>query len=160
MDVKYTNPIELVLPGRIDYEWMAIESARTVAAQMDFPDSRIEDVKTVVSEGFLNAIRHGNRGREGRKVKIRFLMESEALRIEITDHGRGFDPDRVPAPQLRKKIQHREPPGGWGLFLIRQLVDKLEVQRRFPFGSSLVLTMRPITQKVLRTNRVEVSRAK
>lgn len=136
-------PIEVVLPGREDFEWMAIRSAELVAARMGFTRERIEDVKTVVAEAFLNAVQHGNRGRANRKVAIRYRLESHALCIDIVDRGRGFDPQRIPEPRVREKMRHRQPPGGWGLFLMRRLTNRLEVRRCFPFGSCVRLEIRP-----------------
>ena len=141
MKIIHQGPIDLILPGHLAYEWVAIESACNIASRMGFAPDRIEDIKTVVSEAFLNAIEHGNRGREGRKVTIRFVLEADSLRIDIQDKGRGFDPSRIPEPHLEQKMKHREDPGGWGLFLMRRLVDRFEVHRRFPFGCCLSLTM-------------------
>ncbi len=136
-------PIDVLLPGRADYEWMAIRSAELVASRMGFAGERIEDVKTVVAEAFLNAVQHGNRGRPDRKVLIRYRLEPDVLSIEILDRGRGFDPRGIPEPRVREKMQHRQAPGGWGLFLMRRLANRLEVRRRFPFGSCVRLEIRP-----------------
>ena len=48
--------------------------------------------------------------------------------VVIRDHGRPFDPGRVPAPDLESPISRRQV-GGLGIYLMRRLMD--EVRFRF-----------------------------
>jgi len=137
------NEIDLVIPSDMEYEPVVVRSAGTVAEQMGFPRARVEDVKTVVGEAFINAVEHGNRGQSRRKVTIRFYRAGRSLRIDVSDGGTGFNPEKIPQPHLMRKIHGQEPLRGWGLYLIEQLVDRLEVRSRFPFGSCLRLTLLP-----------------
>ena len=134
--------IELILPGDIDLEPVAVGAAGAVATQSGLPPERIEDVKTAVGEAFINAVEHGNRGRVDRQVILRFCREGDGLRVEVVDCGKGFDLDRLEVPHLREKIEGRESRRGWGLFLMRGLVDHLEVDRCMPSGCRLSLTVR------------------
>lgn len=133
--------VELVLPGDLDLEPVAVQAAGAVAVQTGLPPERIEDVKTAVGEAFINAVEHGNRGRVDRQVTLRFRREGNGLRVDVVDCGKGFDPDRLKAPHLREKIEGHESRRGWGLFLMRGLVDRLEVDRRTPSGCCLRLTI-------------------
>ena len=136
-----SRQVELVLPGRMDFEPVAIQSAGAVAAQAGLSSERIEDVKTAVGEAFINAVEHGNRGREDRPVTLCFTLVSDGLRVEVADDGSGFDLERASVPHLREKIEGRESPRGWGLFLMSRLADDLEVSRRAPSGCCLRLTV-------------------
>jgi len=133
--------VELVLPGDIELEAVAVQAAGAVAAQAGFPPERVEDVKTAVGEAFINAVEHGNRGRADRQVTLRFHRQGNTLRVDVFDCGKGFDLNRLEAPHLRPKIEGRESRRGWGLFLMRHLADHLEVSRCTSGGSCVSLTI-------------------
>jgi len=44
----------------------------------------------------------------------------------VTDHGPGFDLDKVPVPYLEAKL-HGNRKRGWGLELMRHLMDRVDV---------------------------------
>ena len=53
--------IEVHIPSILGYEKVAMESAAAAAKIMGFHQSRIEDLKTAISEACSNAMEHGNR---------------------------------------------------------------------------------------------------
>lgn len=87
----------------------------------------LERVKTAVSEGTLNAIEHGNHFREDLPVEINVLSSPRAVRVMITDLGGEQVLPEVPLPDLDAKLAGLEPTRGWGLFLIRNMVDELQM---------------------------------
>ena len=56
----------------------------------------------------------------------------------LRDHGRPFNPGRVPKPRLKTRLKDL-PSGGAGLFLIHKMMDEV----RFEFSSEKgnILTM-------------------
>lgn len=85
----------------------------------------LERMKTAVSEGTLNAIEHGNHFREDLLVQIDVLSSPRAVRVMITDRGGQQVLPEVPVPDLEAKLAGLEPTRGWGMFLIRNMVDEL-----------------------------------
>jgi len=59
---------------------------------------------------------------------VRLLAAPTLLRVLITDHGGGdgLSLDGGDAPDLEAKLAGLQSPRGWGLFLIRNMVDRLE----------------------------------
>jgi anti-sigma regulatory factor (Ser/Thr protein kinase) len=51
------------------------------------------------------------------------------LHVEVEDHGVGFDPASVP-PASRSRVHGCVAKRGWGLTLIGELVDHVDVQSR------------------------------
>jgi serine/threonine-protein kinase RsbW len=72
-----------------------------------------------LEEAIDNGLRHGNGGDPTKRVRVRYRIDAEAVLAEVTDEGRGFDPDAVPDPTLP---ENRERPGGRGLFLMRRVM--------------------------------------
>ncbi len=125
-----TATIELHLPSQLGWERAAMDLAASVARKMGFPVDRVEDIRTAVSEATVNAIEHGNKQDATQKVLIVLLPEGERLEISIRD--RSATPFTTPgeaggsAPNLADKLAGLADTRGWGMFLIKQLVDEVE----------------------------------
>ena len=75
-----------------------------------------------VLEATNNAIVHGNKEVETKKVRVDIAKEKKTLKVVVADEGRGFDYNKIPDPTLLENI---EKPNGRGVFLIKNLADKL-----------------------------------
>jgi serine/threonine-protein kinase RsbW len=129
--------ISLFLPSDLRFERVAVDAAGSLARQLQFAAEKIEALKTAVGEAYLNAIEHGHQRDASRKVEISFQIEGDQLRVCVRDGGPGFDPRDLAAPNLEEKLAGRSKPRGWGLFLMRELVDELSVDQP-PNGGNLV----------------------
>lgn len=78
------------------------------------PAPVVQDAGLLVSELVTNSVVHG-RASDTDRVSVRFGVGRERLRIEVSDPGPGFDPER-PA-------RDADGPGGYGLLLITQLAE-------------------------------------
>lgn len=87
--------------------------------------ARLDALKTAVSETVMNAIEHGNRGDAALDVLITVRLTSEYVTVEVADFGRGLRQD-AETPDLDLKLAGLQTPRGWGLFLVRELVDRVE----------------------------------
>jgi anti-sigma regulatory factor (Ser/Thr protein kinase) len=79
------------------------------------PDTKLRDVRLLVSELVTNAVRHANLA-AGDVILLVFEVEDHAFRVEVHDPGGGFVP-RAPAPDPAR-------PSGWGLYLVAELADR------------------------------------
>jgi anti-sigma regulatory factor (Ser/Thr protein kinase) len=96
-------------------------------APLELPTSRMEQLKTAVAETIMNAVEHGNQGRPELPVAIRVTASDTDLEVAITDQG-GDQPIPEPVdPDLDAKLAGEQGPRGWGLFLIRNMVDELRI---------------------------------
>ena len=119
-----TKPIELHIPSAFGCEKVAMLQVAAVAERMGFSRDRVEDLKTAVAEACLNAIEHGNKLNRTIRVGIELLAEESQLMVSVSDQGEGVG--EVRTPSIEAKIEGREPPRGWGIFLIRNLVDEVQ----------------------------------
>lgn len=90
-------------------------------------------VELVTSEACTNAVKHT--GREGLDAvfTVTYELFPDRLVIQVEDQGSGFDPDKVPTPDLE---EHQV--GGYGLFIIKASMDDVSYHRS---GSINFLTM-------------------
>lgn len=86
--------------------------------------NRICDIELVATEVVTNIIRHAYRGAGDQNIHINLRMENETLILTVQDWGRPFDPEQVPPPDFDGSRS-----GGFGLYIIDQLVDELVFSR-------------------------------
>ena len=85
---------------------------------------RICDIELAATEVLTNIMRHAYRGAGDRDIHIKMRLEGDSLVLTVHDWGRPFDPDDVLPPDFDGSRT-----GGFGLYIIGQLVDELEFTR-------------------------------
>ena len=87
-------------------------------------------VSVAVRESVVNAIKHGNKHDESKRVVVEFTPlpgdEPEELVIRVADEGEGFDPEEIADPLAPENILKSS---GRGIFLIRSFMDDVQLQR-------------------------------
>ncbi len=119
---------ELSVPSEPGNERRATEVVAGAIKDVGLTEQRLERLKTAVAEATMNAMEHGNEYRPEVPVKIRVLSSEADLSVRITDQGGSPvpDPDKE-APDLEAKLEGLQTPRGWGLFLIKNMVDEMHV---------------------------------
>jgi anti-sigma regulatory factor (Ser/Thr protein kinase) len=113
-------------------ERVALAQVADSVADLNLPPRRLDNLKTAVAEATMNAIEHGNDNRPDLAVDIEVFYSGTEIIVTITDHGgrgpgwadEGGDAE---IPDLHRKLSGGQGPRGWGLFLIRHMVDGMEV---------------------------------
>ena len=119
------HSVEVILSNKLGYERIAMDCSASFAKIYGCPADRIEDLKTVVAEAALNAMQHGNQGRANSKVTVFMDFKDGTINVAVIDEGKGIR--EFPSnPDIAKIIDNSDPPNGIGLFLIRQLADRVE----------------------------------
>jgi serine/threonine-protein kinase RsbW len=117
--------VEVTIASELGYELIARACAASFAKMIGFSADRIEDIKTVVAEAAINAMQHGNKGRQDARVHISMVFKSDILHIAVMDSGGGIE-ELPPKPDIERIIENLDPPIGFGTFIIRQLADEVE----------------------------------
>ncbi|MDJ0722206.1 MAG: ATP-binding protein [Desulfobacterales bacterium] len=130
------NRVKIVLPNTLGYERVAMASLASFAKMHGLSADRIEDLKTIVAEAAINAMQHGNCGRPDARVTIVFKVADNTINVKVTDDGNGFNKE-VKDPDIDRIIAMLDKPVGFGVFLIRNLADRVEF-KTLPEGGHVV----------------------
>lgn len=110
-------------------ERLALARVAEAVAASGLPPARLERLKTAVAEATMNAIEHGNRGRPEIPVDVEVVQDGDRIVVAITDRGGEHAPGApVEEPDLLLKLEGEQRARGWGLFLIRNMVDAMQVR--------------------------------
>lgn len=113
------------LPSAPGNERIAVDRVAAALAPLAMEPAELERLKTAVGEATMNAIEHGNGADPAVPVAVRLVRTGSGLRVRIADRGRGPTAGSVTDPDLEAKLSGAQSPRGWGLFLIRNMVDEL-----------------------------------
>jgi len=128
--VAATSPIltAFSIPGEEGNERLAMDRVAAAVDGLGLSTARLERLKTAVSEAAMNAIEYGSQGRADVPVDIEVETTVESIVVRITDHAlSGSVPDDAEAPDIERKLAGDQKPRGWGLFLIKNMVDSMDV---------------------------------
>lgn len=73
----------------------------------------------------MNAIEHGNENRAELDVDISVERRQDRIHVTVADQGPAIDIPDSDVPDLEAKLAGLQSPRGWGLFLMKELVDEV-----------------------------------
>ena len=121
-----------------------VKSLQELDSVFAFLDGCLEDIgigadqaftaRLAVEEIFANMVKHNDAG--ANTITMSFNHDRGALELELIDHGVApFEIPEMNSNDIDESAKHGKT-GGRGIFLIRQMVDKLEYEHRD--GNSVV----------------------
>lgn len=133
--------LDFLIPSKLSRILGVNRLVSFLADEFGFPpeDSKV-NLPLVMDEALSNAIVHGNRNREDRKVHVRIYVSSHRFFVQVEDEGEGFQPDETIDP---KQGENLVKPSGRGIYLMRELMDRvafkeggrlLEMEKINPFS--------------------------
>ena len=127
--------VELKLPILKNMELVATQTADVVSKHMQLSEEKSGEISMALIEACINAYEHSESKSE---VYIHFIIDDDNLMIKVIDKGIGFDASQVKIPKIESKINSDEPKRGWGLMLIKELMDSVDFESS---DSGTTLTM-------------------
>lgn len=118
----------LCLRGGPGTEKVAMAAAAAGGRLAGIPRQRLADIETAVAEACLNAAEHGNKNREKASVRLTFTVARGAFKVVVKDCGCGFNLEDVAVPDIDRQLSDNASPRGWGLYLMRNLADRVRVR--------------------------------
>lgn len=100
--------------------------------RFDYNNDEIQQIVIGYRELLLNALEHGNRNDEKKKVSITHDINCQRVEFTVEDEGTGFDKTAIPDPtdikRLEKLLKNNDVKGythGRGIWLAEKIMDKL-----------------------------------
>ena len=112
--------------------WVA-ERARAAG----FSTEDIFALKLAVSEACTNIIRHTYEGADDEDIVLSIGIEGDRLTLTVRDFGKKFDLSHYEPPDLDVPSE-----GGYGIYLILELMDEVEYDTSPPEGTVLRMVKR------------------
>jgi serine/threonine-protein kinase RsbW len=119
----------LTLPARVDSARPFCEFARRIASGAQFSNEELDRLELVIEEIVVNIAQYAYDQPENGEVELTCAVAGpHALRVEISDSGRAFDPLARNPPDLNRGLADRQP-GGLGIFLVQSIAESLAYRR-------------------------------
>jgi len=128
--------VKLDIASRFDMLDVVQTVLQQLAGLAGFDEDANHYMSVAVRESVVNAIKHGNRMDENKRVEVVLNLGPEALEVAIHDEGKGFDPAGVGNPLAPENLLKAD---GRGIFFMRSFMD--EVSYSFPTRGGTVVRM-------------------
>src|SRR5215218_2774860 len=124
------EPIVLEIPSRSEYILLARLVVSCVGQLAGFEPEDVYDLKLAVTEAATNVIRHAAVG----SFQVEYRVLPRVVEITVADEGGGFDVEKLTG----KSGEY----GGFGLAVIRSLVDEVILDSTAGGGTRLTMIRR------------------
>jgi serine/threonine-protein kinase RsbW len=112
----------LRLPSKLSSLTAVENFVDSIKTTYDISEDVYAEILTCLSEAVNNAIIHGNKEDERKKVNISLEVQNNKLLIfVVSDEGSGFDYNNLPDPTAPENLELLT---GRGIYIIKQLAEK------------------------------------
>lgn len=112
---------EIVVPMGEDAELIAAHTVEEIAKRHNFDAKAINQIKTALVEACINAAEHSLS--PDRKIYQKFTFADDRIKITISNRGLRLTDKKI------AEIEPTEGRRGWGLTLMRKLMDEVHVEQ-------------------------------
>ena len=117
--------LELTVASDLENLAQIAEFVTDAALRLGLDEKQAFEVQMATDEACANVVEHAYGPGGVGEILIRCEVEGGDFVVTICDHGRSFDPDQVPEPDLTCPLEGRQI-GGLGLFFMRKLMDRVD----------------------------------
>jgi anti-sigma regulatory factor (Ser/Thr protein kinase) len=104
----------------------AVDALRDFARAQCLSEKIAFDLALALEECASNIVNHAFKGDATQKFGVTFHRNGSAIHIELRDCGPPFDPTNA---ECRPTATEDDPPGGWGIELVRHCMDEFLYER-------------------------------
>jgi serine/threonine-protein kinase RsbW len=105
----------------------AVEALQEFAQTTGVPEKMIFGLALALEECGSNIVNHALQRDAQRKFQVVIENSGGSFVIELRDRGPEFDPTAV--AERKSEASDDDPPGGWGIQLVRRYADEILYQR-------------------------------
>jgi serine/threonine-protein kinase RsbW len=138
--------LKLSVPAKPEYVGTVRIAAAHVASVAGFDVEAVDDIRVAVSEACTNIICHSGDGEDSGEedcYDVQLALEEGKLTIRVEDHGKGYD-----LAEYEEPVPGEIRESGLGLFIIRALMDDVDIRSAIGAGTHICMTKLLQTQDV------------
>lgn len=130
----------LTVPGDVANLRIIADFITQAVREANLEEHDVFAVQMAVDEACTNVIEHAYACAPG-DIHLTCQVKPGECVITICDHGRPFDPETVPPPDLDSDLEDRRI-GGLGLYFMRELMDEVHFSFDPDTGNQVVMIKR------------------
>lgn len=119
--VQTSELYTLQLPSKPESITLLENLIEQIADKHNVSEDTFANMMTCLNEIAINAIVHGNKLDESKKVIVNAEVDAKRVVWTITDEGEGFDFDHLPDPTAVENLENLT---GRGVYIVKQLADQ------------------------------------
>jgi serine/threonine-protein kinase RsbW len=120
MEMNFTAQEELTISSNINNLSLVEDHIDKICKENSIAEDYYANIIIAVTEAVNNAISHGNKLNQDKKVYVKLALSESELSCEISDEGQGFNVDNLPDPTAPENLEAEH---GRGVFLMKALAD-------------------------------------
>jgi len=120
-NVQTSELYTLQLPSKPESITLLENLIEQIADKHNVSEDTFANMMTCLNEIAINAIIHGNKLDENKKVIVNAEVEPKRVIWTVTDEGPGFDYEHLPDPTAVENLENLT---GRGVFIVKQLADQ------------------------------------
>ena len=122
---------KLNLPSEIESVEKAASEAENFARESGLGDAELFAIDMAVRESVANAVKHGNKFDDAKKVDVTFSNSESGFEITIRDYGKGFHVEDIPDPTNPENLLKAN---GRGILFMNNFMDAVEWENHIDGG--------------------------
>jgi serine/threonine-protein kinase RsbW len=125
--MAWERTFALHVPSSTENLAMIRDFVKSIGTQSGMGDMDVARLELAVDEACANVMEHAYADDSSQEVKIRAIVDEDAVHIEVIDTGKGFDPAAVEQLKL-KELASAKRGGGLGMRLMKSFMDEVHYE--------------------------------
>ncbi|MBI4457200.1 MAG: ATP-binding protein [Acidobacteria bacterium] len=119
----YAEVVKITVGSSLGHVDLLQALAENITRMMEFDENTAHQIGISIRESVINAVCHGNKLDESKKVNVEFEIYADRLVISVDDEGEGFNPATIPDPLALENLMK---PSGRGIFFVKSFMDEVD----------------------------------
>jgi anti-sigma regulatory factor (Ser/Thr protein kinase) len=107
-----------------------------VGRALKLDEKEVYEVQMAVGEAAANCQEHSYQGKRG-KIQVKIECNKDELKVQLTDWGKGLEPNDLPKPHIVKDLDELDLEG-LGVMMMRKAMDEVKFSRKKGEGENKV----------------------
>ncbi|WP_224249646.1 ATP-binding protein [Hyalangium gracile] len=136
--------LHLALTSEPDSVRKAAEALRALLSALGCGPEAMAEIELCAVEAMNNVIEHAYGSRPGQPFELKAWKDASGLVLELRDEGASLPAGALSRPSLPAvdpEARDTLPEGGWGLYILRELMDEVAYEA-LPSGNRMRLVRR------------------